>query len=122
MSAPKTDPLAHPEVQQANALRYISGFVTTLLLMFAALMLTLRQRLPYLPYAEAVAGLAVFSLLAQAVLFFGLDISRAQIWKSVALVLTVPLFIVTVAFTVWAFASLYSRTMPDPSIMSSMAM
>jgi cytochrome o ubiquinol oxidase operon protein cyoD len=115
MSAPHSDPLAHPEVQQGNALRYISGFITTLLLMFAALMLTIRQHLPYVSYAEAVTGLAVLSLVTQATLFFGLDISRAHIWKSLSLLLTIPLFIISVGLTVWMFQSLATRTMLMPA-------
>lgn len=116
MSAPHANPLDHPEVRQASAWRYIAGFVSTIVLMQAALYVTLRQHLPFTEYALTVAGLALASLLSQAALFFGLDISRAQIWKSVSLVLTVPLFILSVGLTVWMFQNLMTRTMIMPNM------
>jgi len=56
----------------------------------------------------------LLALVSQAVLYYGLDISRSQIWKSVALMLTMPLFIITVGLTVWMFQSLDQRTMLMP--------
>lgn len=113
MSAP-SNPLAHPEVRMASAWRYISGFVASVVLMQAALIVTRHQHLAYAEYALTIGGLALVSLMSQAALFFGLDISRAQIWKSVSLVLTVPLFILSVGLTVWMFQSLAERTMLMP--------
>jgi cytochrome o ubiquinol oxidase subunit IV len=118
MSAPRTNPLDHPEVRQASAWRYIAGFISTIVLMQAALLVTMRQHLPFAEYAFTVAGLALVALMSQAALFFGLDISRAQIWKSVSLVLTVPLFILSVGLTVWMFQSLATRTMIMPASMA----
>jgi cytochrome o ubiquinol oxidase subunit IV len=114
MSAPQTSPLDHPEVRMASAWRYISGFISSMVLMQAALLVTMRQHQPYEEYALTIGGLALVSLMSQAALFFGLDISRAQIWKSVTLVLTIPLFILTVGLTVWMFQSLADRTMLMP--------
>ena len=114
MSAPHSDPLKHPEVQMGSAWRYIAGFISSMVLMQAALLVTMRQHLPYAEYAFTIGGLALVSLLSQAGLFFGLDISRAQIWKSVSLILTVPLFILSVGLTVWMFQSLAERTMIMP--------
>ena len=114
MSAPATSPLDHPEVRQASAWRYIAGFISSMVLMQAALVVTMRQQLPFQEYALTVGGLALVSLMSQAALFFGLDISRAQIWKSVTLVLTIPLFVLTVGLTVWMFQSLAVRTMLMP--------
>jgi cytochrome o ubiquinol oxidase operon protein cyoD len=119
--AAQYDPTKHPEVQQGTALRYFSAFIASAAAMYAAYAMAMTKP-PLVELITILAGTVMFSLITQAALFFGLDLSRAQIWKSVSLVLTVPLFIITVGFTVWAFASLYSRTMPDPSIMSSMAM
>ncbi len=115
MSAPHTNPLDHPEVRMASAWRYISGFIASMVLMQAAFIVTLRQHPPYEQYALTIAGLALASLVSQAALFFGLDISRAQIWKSVSLVLTVPLFVLSVGLTVWMFQSLAARTMLMPA-------
>lgn len=118
MSAPHNDPLAHPEVRMATGWRYVAGFISSMVLMQAALFVTLHQHLAYVEYALTIAGLALVALLTQAGLFFGLDISRAQIWKSVSLVLTVPLFILSVGLTVWMFQSLDQRTMIMPTDMS----
>lgn len=114
MSAPHSVPLHHPEVRQASTWRYIAGFISSIVLMQAALAVTLHQHLPYAEYAFTIAGLGLVSLMSQAALFFGLDISRAQIWKSISLVLTVPLFILSVGLTVWMFQSLAQRTMLMP--------
>ncbi len=115
MAGSHSNPLAHPEVQQGSALRYVAGFISTVVLMGAALIVTMRHDLPYQSFVELVGGLAFLALLSQAALFYGLDISRAQIWKSVSLILTVPLFIITVGLTVWMFQSLDQRTMVMPS-------
>jgi cytochrome o ubiquinol oxidase subunit IV len=115
------DPTQHAEVRQGTVLRYLSAFIASAAAMYAAYALAM-TRPPLVQLIAVLAGTMMFALITQAALFFGLDLSRAQIWKSISLVLTVPLFIITVGFTVWAFSSLYNRTMPDPSIMSSMAM
>lgn len=115
MAGSHSDPLAHPEVRMGGAMRYIACFISTVALMVAALIVTLRHDMDYETYVEVVGGLAALALLSQAVLFYGLDISRAQIWKSVSLILTVPLFIITVGLTVWMFQSLDQRTMVMPN-------
>jgi cytochrome o ubiquinol oxidase operon protein cyoD len=116
MSAPRSNPLDHPEVRQASAWRYMAGFISTIVLMQAALYVTTHQQLPFAEYAFTIAGLALAALLSQAALLFGLDISRAQIWKSVSLVLTVPLFILAVGLSVWMFQNLAARTMIMPNM------
>lgn len=111
MSAPHSNPLDHPEVRQASTWRYVAGFISSIVLMQAALLVTMHQHLPYEEYTLTIAGLTLVALMSQAALFFGLDISRAQIWKSISLLLTVPLFILSVGLTVWMFQSLAQRTM-----------
>ncbi|WP_297369913.1 hypothetical protein [Acidocella sp.] len=115
------DPTQHPEVRQGTALRYVLATVISAGAMVAAYYVAMSKP-PLVTLLEELAGTLLVALLAQAALYFGLDISRAQIWKSVSLVLTLPLFIISIGITVWAFSSLYGRTMPDPAIMSSMAM
>ncbi|MDE2240620.1 MAG: hypothetical protein KGJ73_11935, partial [Rhodospirillales bacterium] len=115
MAGSHSDPLAHPDVRQGSAVRYIAGFISTVVLMGAALVVTMRHGLDYQSLVEVVGGLAALALLSQAALFYGLDISRAQIWKGVSLILTVPLFIITVGLTVWMFQSLDQRTMVMPA-------
>ncbi|HUM07621.1 MAG TPA: hypothetical protein VLT37_01965 [Acidocella sp.] len=119
--AAHNDPLAHPEVRQGSVLRYIAGFVTSGAAMYFAYVQAMGHH-PVVELLEILGGALLFSLITQAALFFGLDASRAQIWKSISLILTVPLFLVIIGITVWAFASLYGRTMPDPAIMNSMSM
>jgi|GEM_PF-2664031 cytochrome o ubiquinol oxidase operon protein cyoD len=121
MSAHHSDPLDNPEVQQGTTLRFAVAFLASVLFMGAALLVS-QHKLPFLEFAEIVVGLTFLTLAAQATLFFGLDISRAQIWKSVSLILTVPLFIISVGLTVWAFSSLYSRTMLPANEVPSMSM
>jgi cytochrome o ubiquinol oxidase operon protein cyoD len=64
---------------------------------------------------EAVSGLALLALIAQAFFFYGLDISQHQIWKSISLVLTVPLFVLSIGLTVWMFHELNGRMMMMPT-------
>jgi cytochrome o ubiquinol oxidase operon protein cyoD len=116
-----SDPLQHAELNQGTTLRYIIAFVASFGALVVAFYVAQQKLAPLQLFTELATALLV-SLLVQAGLFFGLDLSRAQIWKSISLVLTVPLFLVTIGFTVWVFSSLYGRTMPDPAIMSAMSM
>jgi len=119
--AAHSNPLTNPEVRQGTALRYIAAFIASAVAMYAAYAIAL-QKPPLVELVEVLAGALLFSLVTQVFLVFGLNLSPSQIWKSVTLVLTVPLFIITVGLTVWAFSSLYNRTMPDPSMLSAMSM
>lgn len=119
--ATHNDPLAHPEVRQGSVLRYVAGTVLSAGAMYFAYVQSQGQH-PVVQLLEILGGALLFSLVTQAALFFGLDASRSQIWKSISLILTVPLFLVMIGISVWAFASLYNRTMPDPAIMNSMSM
>jgi cytochrome o ubiquinol oxidase operon protein cyoD len=119
--SPAENPLAHPEVRQASVLGYTAGFLSTLALLGAALLLTESHAMPPLPLLGSISALAMVALLAQTFLSFGLDISRHNIWKSVSLVLTVPLFILTIGLTVWMFQQLDNLTMiPGTNIMPGM--
>ena len=108
---PAPDPLQHPEVQQASAAAYISAYVLTIFLLGAALFLTEQQALAPMPRLAVISGLAIFLLIAQSLLFLGLDVSRSNIWKTVSLMLAVPLFILSIGLTVWMFHSLDHLTM-----------
>jgi cytochrome o ubiquinol oxidase operon protein cyoD len=44
--------------------------------------------------------------------------SPAQTWKSLSLILTLPLFVFTIGLSVWMFHSLMPRTMPDMAMPS----
>jgi cytochrome o ubiquinol oxidase operon protein cyoD len=121
MSMEAPDPLRHPEVQQASVVGYTAGFLATLALLGAALLLTEGHLMPPPELLGGISGLALIALLAQCFLSFGLDITRHNIWKSVSLILTVPLFILTIGLTVWMFQQLDALTMmPGANIMPGM--
>ncbi len=123
MSAHDSNPLLHPEVQQAGIIGYATGFLATLALLGAALLMTELHVMPPTPLLGSISGLAITALLCQTFLSFGLDIPRHNIWKSVSLVLTVPLFILTIGLTVWMFQQLDALTMiPGANIMPGMTM
>jgi len=111
MSTHHYDPLKHPEVQQGSFFGYLSAFVISVVLLLAAMLLTVNHVMAPLPLLVTISVLALLVLAAQSLLFFGLDFSQANVWKSVSLLLTVPLFILTVGLTVWMFHSLYGQTM-----------
>jgi cytochrome o ubiquinol oxidase operon protein cyoD len=100
------DPLRHAEVQQAGAIGYVSGTILTIGLLGVALLITEQKSMQPTPVLVTISGLSIFLLVAQAMLFFGLDVSRYNIWKSVSLILTVPLFILSIGLTVWMFHAL----------------
>jgi cytochrome o ubiquinol oxidase operon protein cyoD len=121
MSTHQPDPLQHPEVQQATVFGYTAGFVVTLALLGAALLLTEQHTMAPLELLGSISGLALVALVAQCFLFFGLNIAKHNIWKSVSLILTIPLFILTIGLTVWMFQQLDALTMlPGMNIMPGM--
>ena len=81
--------------------------------MAIALMVTLRHEMSYVRFVIAVAILGGLALLAQAVLMFRLDLSSGQRWKTISLLLVVPLFVLSIGLTGWMFHTLYPRTMLD---------
>lgn len=122
MSTPEKNPLEHPEVQQAGIFGYTTGFLCSLALLAGALLLTEGRLMPPVMLIGAISGLALIALLAQTFLSFGLDITRHNIWKSVSLILTIPLFILTIGLTVWMFQQLNLRVMPGSNVMPGMTM
>jgi cytochrome o ubiquinol oxidase operon protein cyoD len=117
----ETSPLSHPEVQQASFVGYIAGFSATLALLAAGLLLTVEHSLPPMTLLGTISVLALAALLAQCVMSFGLNIARHNIWKSVSLILTIPLFILTIGLTVWMFQQLDALTMiPGSGVMPGM--
>ncbi|AEK56838.1 hypothetical protein HF288_12815 [Acidithiobacillus caldus] len=60
-------------------------------------------------------------MIIQGYLILHMDLSHAQIWHTVAMVLFLPLFVVTIGLTAWMFHGLYERTMIMTPAMSSMS-
>jgi cytochrome o ubiquinol oxidase operon protein cyoD len=111
MATHQTDPLQHPEVQQASLRGYVAGYGVTMIGLLLCLLLTESHALAPLPLLSTISGIALVLLIAQAFLFFGLDFSRYHIWKSVSIILTVPLFVLSIGLTVWMFHELDGLTM-----------
>lgn len=115
------DPLQHPEVQVASGRGYLLTFLISTLLMGVSLLLVANHALA--PFAlmlvlSLCAGLAV---IVQIYFLMHMDLSEAHIWNTVALVLTVPLFILAIGLTAWMFSTLYERTMVMLPTMHGMA-
>ncbi len=106
MSSDHQNPLEHPEVQQARAGKYLSGFLIATALMGASLLIATRHVLPAVGSEVAVAIIALVTVMAQLRLLFHLDWSATRRWHTLALVLTVPLFIMLIGLSLWMFHSL----------------
>jgi cytochrome o ubiquinol oxidase operon protein cyoD len=113
MSLHRADPLDHPDVRNASGIAFVAGYAASVGLMAIALMVTLRHETSYVRFVIAVAILGGLALLAQAVLMFRLDLSSGQRWKTISLLLVVPLFVLSIGLTGWMFHTLYPRTMLD---------
>jgi cytochrome o ubiquinol oxidase operon protein cyoD len=111
MSTHDTDPLLHPEVQQASVKGYITGYGLTIIGLGICLLITKAGGIQPMLLLGLVSAIALFLLIAQAFLFFGLDFSQHNIWKSLSVILTVPLFVLSIGLTVWMFHELDSMTM-----------
>lgn len=105
------NPIRHGEVQQAGVVGYTAAFLASLAMMLAGLLVIEFHAMPSRYLVGTIAGFAFIALLAQAFLSFGLDISYHNIWKSVSLVLTIPLFILTIGLSVWMFQQLANNVM-----------
>ncbi len=110
----------HPEVQLAGT-GYVAAYVAGIALMGLSLMLVKDHALDPTALGIAISGIAGLAALLQCVLLLHMTLSRTQIWQTVALVLFVPLFILTIGLTSWMFHGLYQRTMLRP-IAASQAM
>ncbi|MBW4024000.1 MAG: hypothetical protein HIU92_12845 [Proteobacteria bacterium] len=119
MAAHSRDPLTHPEVRQATTGGYAAGYGVSVILMLGALLITQQHVLAYPTFLWLISSLVVLSLFSQAALFFGLGLSPVQAWKSVSLILALPLFVFTIGLSVWMFNSLYPRTMPAMNMNTS---
>jgi cytochrome o ubiquinol oxidase operon protein cyoD len=106
----------HAEVQQASGLGYSIGFILSTAFMLAALLMTQAQVMPPLPLLISISAIALLALLAQSVLFFRMDFSAVHIWKTVSLILTVPLFILSIGLTVWMFHYLNGLMVMGPEM------
>lgn len=111
MGVDNSKPWDHPEIGASSAGRYVAGYVVTLLLLGAALVLVEGHMMSRANLLSAVAVLAVLTTVAKLVLLFHLDFSETQRWNTLTLLLNIPLLILSVGLTSWMFTMLYERMM-----------
>lgn len=105
------DPTRHEEILVSRAWAYVAVFLATILAMYAALAVA-RGDMGLSP-GVAWALIGALALLAALLQLFGLlEIgSRVRRWHALALLLTAPLFVLSVGLSVWMFHTLMLRTM-----------
>ena len=113
------NPLNHPEVQLANGRAYLASFIISMLLMTAGLWLAVTHITAPFGTVLVTSILAGVVVIIQGYFILHMDISHAQMWHTVAMVLFLPLFVVTIGLTAWMFHGLYQRTMIMPPAASS---
>ncbi|PKY11641.1 cytochrome O ubiquinol oxidase [Acidithiobacillus marinus] len=118
MSHGATDPTMHPEVQLSTSKGYFLGFAISIALMLLATALVTSHSVPPFGLLMVITVCAGIAVIAQIYFLLHIDISEHNIWNTVALVLFIPLFLITIGLTWWMFSQLYLRTM-DMSVMSS---
>lgn len=121
MSHGAADPTMHPEVQMSTSKGYFLGFAISAFLMLVATFLVTSHSVPPFGLLMVISVCAGIAVIAQIYFLLHIDISEHNIWNTVALVLFMPLFLITIGLTWWMFSQLYLRTM-DMSAMSRMNM
>ena len=121
MTGHTQNPLDHPEVQLANGRAYLVGFIFSMLLMTVGLWVVVTHVMAPFGTVLVTSLLAGVVVIIQGYFILHMDISHAQMWHTVAMVLFLPLFVVTIGLTAWMFHGLYQRTMIMPPAASSMA-
>ena len=105
------DPLRHPEVQVASGRGYLLTFLISTLLMGVSLLLVANHAMAPFGLMLVLSLCAGLAVIVQIYFLMHMDLSEAHIWNTVALVLTIPLFILAIGLTAWMFSTLYERTM-----------
>ena len=115
------DPLQHPEVQVASGRGYLLTFLISTLLMGVSLLLVANHAMAPFGLMLVLSLCAGLAVIVQIYFLMHMDLSEAHIWNTVALVLTIPLFILAIGLTAWMFSTLYERTMVMLPTMHGMA-
>ncbi|APZ42838.1 cytochrome o ubiquinol oxidase subunit IV [Acidihalobacter ferrooxydans] len=111
MSHDHHNPIDHPEVQLASAGGYLFAYAFGLGAMLLGLWMVLNHTLTPVGLTTAVSVIALVSVIVQLYFLFKLDLSSTQIWHTVSIVMTAPLFVMAVGLTIWMFHTLMQRTM-----------
>ncbi|MDD5374975.1 cytochrome O ubiquinol oxidase [Acidithiobacillus sp.] len=117
MSHGYDDPTLHPEVQMSTSRGYFAGFAVSSILMFVATFLVASRAVPPFGLLMVISVCAGIAIIAQIYFLLHIDVSEHNIWNTVALVMFMPLFLVTIGLTWWMFSQLYLRTMIMPGMM-----
>lgn len=105
------NPIEHAEIQATSAGFHIAAFVIATIAMLVGCFLTVGINLSQSSTLTWISVLAVIAGLSQLYLMFRLDLSEARRWHTVSLVLTIPLFFMSIGLTIWMFEHLAARTM-----------
>lgn len=119
MSHDVADPTLHPEVQMTSPRGYFLGFAISAFLMLVATFLVSSHAVPPFGLLLVISVCAGIAVIAQIYFLLHIDLSEHNIWNTIAIVLFMPLFLITIGLTWWMFSQLYMRTM-DMSAMSPM--
>ena len=116
MSHGHDDPTLHPEVQMSTSRGYFTGFAISSILMLIATFLVTSRSVPPFGLLMVISVCAGIAIIAQIYFLLHIDISEHNIWNTVALVLFMPLFLITIGLTWWMFSQLYLHTMIMPGM------
>ena len=111
MTAHNENPWEHPEIRLANQTQYTLGYIVSLVLLGASLLLVLYRAEAPLVLDAIVSVIAFITVAVQLILLFHLDFSETQRWNSLTLMMNVPLLILSVGLTLWMFSQLYGHVM-----------
>lgn len=111
MAHQEHNPLDHADVASASLGFHITAFVIGMVAMAAACFVTVGVELPRHNTLMWISALAAIAGLSQLYLMFKLDLSEARRWHTISLLLTIPLFFMSIGLTIWMFDHLATRTM-----------
>lgn len=102
--------LDHPELRVGSRLGDFIGYAFTLLFISLAFALVYSHALTGMMLESVLTLIAFVVIGVQLLLFTNLDISPTQRWKTLATILTIPLFFMVIGLTAWMFYTLSLRT------------
>ena len=111
MGVDNLKPWEHPEVSLSSGPKYIAGYVVTLALLGASLLLVQTHALSAFDLLATISVIAFLTTIAKLILLFHLDFSETQRWTTLTLNLNGPLLILSGGPTSGMFSVLYGRVM-----------
>ena len=111
MTVHNDNPWEHPEIRLASQTQYTAGYLLSLVLLGASLLLVLYHAQVPIVLDAIVSVIAFITVAVQLILLFHLDFSETQRWNTLTLMMNVPLLILSLGLTVWMFNELYGHVM-----------